>query len=449
MTSNPTNQAGEGMFLPPSDYIPGMEMPAWQMFVPLRPQARAIHTFLWAHLDRNSGNMIANPAMATIATWLGFKKTDAVRPYVDELIQAGLVEKVSVYLIKGTGEPTLDRYDEKGRKREQSSNSYRLQWAPPQRRLYPGPLDIKEYYSPKRIEDRLATEKAVATGGETPAPHERAVGTPHTRGTPTPHTRGTSNQQNPSAIGTPQTRGGGVPHTQGAPTPHAGGGGTPHTGGRVIGWLENQPTTHARATTSTLIEHGSGVVGWMESPSQEEATPAGIDPASVPPPNGHRTTKDGSTPSGSKRGSGRPPKQQTEEAPGAEPTSATNPEPAPVPEELTQEERRAYFRNERARLLLVRLRQEVPEWNPNQSEVIAAIVSAYADRWTDDKLTEHLLASFAGTQNRAATLTARVRRLNGKGSTSGPRQPSTSARSPQQRQQQDQQDRAFLDQLGI
>lgn len=145
-------------FLPPEGFTPHVRTPGWVVYAPLSPQAHAAAGYLYGHVNPDDGTFTVIPSHAKIAKYLGVKAANSARKYVNELKDAGVLDSILTFYDRKAGRRTTQRVRDDGVKNDQTSNTYRLRWSPPQGRMHPGPMNSDEWHHPDKIKERLRKE---------------------------------------------------------------------------------------------------------------------------------------------------------------------------------------------------------------------------------------------------------------------------------------------------
>lgn len=237
-------------FLPPADFTPHVRTPGWVVYAPLSPQAHSAAGYLYGHVNPDDGTFTVIPSHASIAKYLGVKSENSARKYINELKDAGVLDAVLTFYDRKAKKRTTQRVREDGVKNDQTSNTYRLRWAPPRGRMHPGPMNSDEWHHPDKIEKRLRAEEGRQQADQ-PSPPQ--------------HSEGGRNQEKRefSQVDTPLNAVRGAPSTEWGDPPHS-------VEDEVEQGEENkrfQPTTGAGEAADS--ESGdSDNTGWMEGSAE-------------------------------------------------------------------------------------------------------------------------------------------------------------------------------------
>lgn len=195
-------------FLPPAEFTPHVQTPGWIVYAALSPQAHAVASYLYGHVNPSDGAFTVIPSHASIATYLGAKSDNSARRYIKELKDAGMLDAVPTFWDRKAKQRTTHRVRDDGVKNDQTSNTYRLRWAPPQGRLHPGPMNSDEWHHPAKIQNRIAKETARNQAAQP---------------TPLQHSEGGREQEErkSSQVATPLTQLQGPPSTELGDPPHS------------------------------------------------------------------------------------------------------------------------------------------------------------------------------------------------------------------------------------
>jgi hypothetical protein len=76
------------------DDVDFAQVGTWAIFaLGLTPVARHLYTIMVSMINRKRGDDDVWPSLDLLAVWLGFSRGDKVTPYMDELIDAGAIDK--------------------------------------------------------------------------------------------------------------------------------------------------------------------------------------------------------------------------------------------------------------------------------------------------------------------------------------------------------------------